>query len=323
VLTLLTVSSQTIAVIGPTLGGVLIGLGGWRTVFSVNVPLAVACLVLGALRLPKAPPSTGSGRRLDLAGIGLFAAALVSLLLFLMSPDPGHAYLLALCVALGAGFALREWRTADPFLDLRVLGGNPALLATYARTLLTYVVSYSFIYGYTQWLEDTRGLSASQAGLVLLPVFLTGIVMASLTGRHREVRGKLLGGALAQVLACALLLFLHAGSPIWLLVAVGAVIGLPGGTVSLANQNAIYHQADPARMGSSAGLQRTFMYLSAMIASAAFGAFFGRRADTPGLHHLGTFMLVIAVLFLAVTVVDRSLARIGREPPDATQEAGD
>ena len=41
-----------------------------------------------------------------------------------------------------------------------MLGGNLPLLATYARTRLTMTVSYSFLYGYTQWLEDTRGLSA-------------------------------------------------------------------------------------------------------------------------------------------------------------------
>ncbi len=47
VLTALAVASQTVAVVGPTLGGLLIGLGGWRTIFRVNVPLSLACLVLG------------------------------------------------------------------------------------------------------------------------------------------------------------------------------------------------------------------------------------------------------------------------------------
>ncbi|RPE46327.1 MFS transporter [Streptomyces sp. Ag109_O5-1] len=46
VLTALAVSGQTVAVIGPTLGGLLIGAGGWRLVFTLNVPLSAACLVL-------------------------------------------------------------------------------------------------------------------------------------------------------------------------------------------------------------------------------------------------------------------------------------
>ena len=54
-LTMLAVSTQTVAVIGPTLGGLLIAVGGWHATFLVNAPLALACLVLGAWRLPKEP----------------------------------------------------------------------------------------------------------------------------------------------------------------------------------------------------------------------------------------------------------------------------
>ncbi len=90
-------------------------------------------------------------------------------------------------------------------------------------------VSYTFLYGFTQWMEDSRGLSAAQAGLLLL---------------------------------------LSHPSAIWLLVAVTLVFGIPQGLNSLANQNAVYYQADPARLGSSSGLLRTFTYLGAMIASA-------------------------------------------------------
>jgi MFS family permease len=308
VLTALAVASQTIAVIGPTLGGLLIGLGGWRTIFLVNVPLSVACLVLGALRLPRTPVEAGSG--FDIPGIALFAAMLTSLLLFLMSPT--QWYLLVPTVAAAVGFAVRELRVTEPFLDLRLLGGNLPLLATYGRTLLSFVVTYAFVYGYTQWLEQGRGLSASVTGLVLLPMFLAGIIVSSTTGRRKEVRGKLIVGGIVQIVACAMLLLLHAGSAFWLLIVLSVVVGVPQGLTNLANQNALYHQADPARMGSSAGLQRTFMYLGAIIAAAANGAFLSHGADTPGLHHLAVFMLVVAVLFLLVSLADRSLGRIGR-----------
>jgi hypothetical protein len=53
------------------------------------------------------------------------------------------------------------------------------------------------------------------------------------------------------------------------------------------------------------------MYLGAIGASAANGSFLSGTADTSGLHHLTVFMFVVAVLFLAVTASDRSLARVG------------
>jgi MFS family permease len=93
VLTALAVSAQTIAVVGPTLGGLLIGAGGWRTIFAVNIPLAVACLVLGALRLPRDAAPEGPRSPLDYLGITLFAGTLTALMVFLMSPSVRHLWL--------------------------------------------------------------------------------------------------------------------------------------------------------------------------------------------------------------------------------------
>ncbi|MBY8879393.1 MFS transporter [Actinacidiphila acidipaludis] len=322
VLTALAVTTQTIAVIGPSLGGLLIGLGGWRATLAVNIPLAAAGILLGLTRLPATTPGAGAeGQRrlsgLDLPGMALFAVPLISLLLFLMEPAAGHWYLLLATAAVGSAFAWRELRVAEPFIDLRVLSGNLPLLATYGRGLLAYVVSYAFLYGYTQWMEEGRGLSASQTGLAQLPLFATAILVSTVTGRRRGVRGKFLVGAVGQIAGCALLLLLHSGSSVWMLALVAVVFGVPQGLNSLALQNAVFHQADPERMGSSAGLLRTFGYLGAIVASAASGAFFQQRADTGGLHHLAWFLVATAVLFLVVTVLDRSLGRVGAAEPDA------
>ncbi|HEY0814579.1 MAG TPA: MFS transporter [Pseudonocardia sp.] len=315
ILTLLTIAAQTIAVVGPTLGGLLIGLGGWRATFTINIPLAIACLVLGARRLPRAPaaarPETSLTSRIDLAGIVLFAVTLVSLLLFLTTPQLSHAYLLAIAVVAAACLGWWELRAATPFIDLRVLGGNLPLLATFARTLLTAIVSYTYLYGYTQWLEQGRGLSPTAAGLALTPTFIVGILVAAVSGRRTEVRGKLIVGSIAQIVAAAALLLLGSQSPILLLLAVAVVLGIPQGLNNLANQNAMYHQADPTRTGSTAGLSRTFFYLGAITAAAANGAFLAHGADTSGLHHLVWFIGPCAVVFLVLTLADRSLRRIG------------
>ncbi|BCJ35130.1 MFS transporter [Actinocatenispora thailandica] len=323
VLTALAVASQTIAVIGPTLGGLLIGVGGWRATFALNIPLAGASLLLGALRLPRTPPRARSAdqrltRLVDLAGMALFAAALVALLLFLMSPAVRHLYLAAIAVAAAAGFAVRELRARTPFIDLRVLGGNAPLLASYARALLAMTVGYAVLYGFTQWLEDGRGLTATGAGLVLLFLSLSSLAVSAVTGRRAEIRGKLVVGALTQLAAGLLLLFAAtAGSPIWLLLAIAVVAGVPQGLNNLANQNAVYHQADPAQIGASAGLLRTFSYLGAIVASAANAGFLAHGADTAGLHHLAAFLVCVAALFLLVTLADRSLRRITGRPGSA------
>jgi hypothetical protein len=295
-------------------------------VFTVNIPLSAACLVLGSLWLPRGLGSAddgaaagAQGRRpggIDLAGMVLFSGALVALMLFVMDPHASDAWLLAVAAVVGGGFAWRELRAVVPFVDLRVLSGNVPQLATYARQFLASTVQYSLLYGFTQWLEAGRGLSASGAGLLLMPMFASAIVVTAITGRRAAVRGKLVAGGIFQVLVCAGLLLVSGDTAIWFLVAIGLVFGLPQGLNGLANQNALDHQAEPARMASAAGLLRTFAYVGALASSAATAAFFGERATTGGLHDLAWFTLGCGVVFLALVLVDRSLARIGH--PTAT-----
>ncbi|MFF3934436.1 MFS transporter [Streptomyces hirsutus] len=312
VLATLSICNQTISVAGPALGGLLISAAGWHWIFAINVPLSLACLVLGALWLPRTVPQARTAGT-DVVGMLLFAGSLTAFVLFLMHPAVGRWYLPVLGLVGGAAFVRRELGDREPFLDLRVLGGNTPLLATYARQLLTYTASYAYLYGLSQWFQDGRGLSAPQAGLLVLPMSVTAICVTALTGRRRQVGRKLVVGAVAQCLGCGGLLLLRDESPLWLLVLVSALLGLPQGLNGLANQNALYAQADPARLGASAGLLRTFMYLGALLASAASALFFGEGATSAGLHRLAWPLLGVATVFLLVCAGDRSLARVGRE----------
>ncbi|MET9274493.1 MFS transporter [Kribbella sp. NPDC003557] len=300
ILSSLSIANQVIAVIGPTLGGLLIGLGGWHLIFTINIPLSVICVVLGTLWLPRRARSRGAGG-LDYVGIVLFTGTLVSLMVFLMRPLVSRWYLLVLAVALGVAFVIAQLRVVEPFIDLRVLGGNRPLIMTYTRQVLAFVGAYSFLYGFTQWLEEARGLGASAAGLLLLPLSLAAVVITALTGRRAAIRGKLVAGGLFLVLAAIAQLLVGPSTPIWLLAVVGVIAGVPQGLNNLANQTALYQQADPARIGSSAGLLRTCVYVGALVSAAANAHFFHNGATTAGLHDLAIFLLVVSGLLVLVT----------------------
>lgn len=65
VIAILSISAQTIMVIGPTLGGGLIGLFGWPAIFAVNIPLAVGAMLFAWLWVPRDTPAEGPRRTLD------------------------------------------------------------------------------------------------------------------------------------------------------------------------------------------------------------------------------------------------------------------
>lgn len=324
ILTVLSVTTQTVAVVGPTLGGLLIGAWGWRATFAVNLPLGIASVVLGAVFLPRRTglePPRDERPRIDGLGILFFAVAMLALLIFLQNISLWTLWLLPVALVAGAALVWRELRVDSPFIDLRVLGGNGPLLLTYTRSLLTATISYTFVYGFTQWLENGRALDPTVAGLVLLPVFAAGIAVALAFGRRPEVLGKLLVGSVAQLAAGILVLFMTGATPIWYLVVTMLVLGIPQGLNNLAIQNTLYHQAEPERIASSAGLLRTFFYLGAIVASVVYGNVYGARATTGGLHVLGWVVIGISIVFLLITVLDRSLRSIGREQPRASEPA--
>lgn len=307
ILTSLAIANQTIAVIGLTLGGLLIGLGGWQSIFIVNIPLSLACMILGYTRFPKASSIPfGLEKRnisIDITGIFFFGMTLISTLLFLMSPSLNSSYLILISIITGILFIIIELRSKDPFIDVRVFKGNSPLLFTYARSLLTATLTYCMLYGLPQWLEKGRGFSPSQTGLVLMPMFLMSIVLSKLTGKSPFIRSKLIVGGIIQLLAFLLLLFINKDSSLAFLLVIVSLLGIPQGLLNLANQNAVYFQANKSQIGASSGLLRTFMYMGAMLASAGNGLFLKSDSITTGMHQIAIFGAGIGIVLLIITLV--------------------
>jgi MFS family permease len=317
VLGALAVAGQATMAAGPPLGGLLIAVGGWRLTFLVNVPLAVAGIAAVLAWLPADDQAVRVARAwhdLDPPGLGLFAASLTGLLLFLMSLANPRWWLLGGTAALLAALTAHERRVRTPFLDVRMLARNRALTTTYVRFGITMLITYGFIYGWTSWLEESAGLSPAAAGLLMVPSFAVAAVVSAFAARHRRVWPLLVVGAAALAAGSAGLLLLTARSPLWLLLAVSLVFGAQNGLNIVTNQTAMYAQAPADATGTAAGILRTFMYLGAIASASLISLSFGRAATDAGLHRLAMILTVAAAALLAVTLADRKLASANRTP---------
>ncbi|RKT07839.1 putative MFS family arabinose efflux permease [Streptomyces sp. 3211.6] len=306
-------ASQAAVALGPPLGGVLVQLVDWRAIFWVNVPIALAAMVMALLWLPADDPARRASvtlRELDLPGMALFTGELCGLMLFLLSlPDHPRWWALAVFVVLTAVLIWRELRAHRPFVDLRMIARNRPLAATYVRCMATYVVFYSITYALPQWLQQGRGLSESESGLVMLPVAILGIVTTMWATRlvGRGLRTVLITGSGALCLGSAALALFGSSVPIWQILVIAAVLGLPNGFNSLGNQTLMYRTAPAEQIGTASGLLRTSQYIGANLASALVGIALGRQAGDSGLHLLAAVITGISLVLLLNAATTRHL----------------
>ncbi|MFF1716664.1 MFS transporter [Streptomyces sp. NPDC058268] len=300
------------AAIGPTLGGLLVATAGWRGIFAVNVP--VALIALGcALRWipadgPRAERAKGSGSStLDPLGILLFSSALTCLVIFLLDLAHPSWWLLAPVAVLSTALTWWQLRHPRPFIDLRMLGTNHALARTYLRHGLSYLVVYCVMYGFTQWLEEARGLSSLHTGLVILPMSLAALACSLLGARTKGIRAPLGIASVLLVVGGTLLFFTTGGTPLAVLLLTGACFGIPQGFMGTSNQAAVQMYAPADAIGSAAGLQRTAQYIGAIAASGLIGLAYGQRADDAGLHLMAGVGTVLALALVVLTLTDRAL----------------
>lgn len=310
----LSISSLVTTAIGPVLGGVLIGAFGWEAVFAVNIPIALATLVLGFFWLhhDDADQYGSRGEKLteavDFAGIGLFALAIGAMLFFLLNLSVADSWLLIVSLAALAALIVWERRRDHPFIDVRLLAHEGALDRTYLRLFLTYSGFYTILYALSQWLQSGRGLSAGAAGLAQLPTALVAGAASFAIVRVVRVRLPLVVTAVAPILGGVALAFTTSHSPLWVVLVAAALFGVPAGTGSVANQVALYNQAPRDQIGTAGGLSRTSTSLGAIVSSSIIGIIFGHRPSDGGMHTISWVVVVIFVALLALTLADRALA---------------
>ena len=301
------------ASLGLPVGGVLVGTLGWRSVFFVNVPFALIALVAalawvqpdGPLHRPLRLRDLAS--RLDLGGIAGFTLAMIALLLFLFGLPVAHWYLVGISAALWIALVCWELRAGAPFLDIRMLASNKALTRTYLRFGLAMLCLYVVLYGITQWIEAVRGLSETEAGLIVLPMTLISGLVISPVSRRNLVRGPVIAAAVACLVGSAGVLVLSRSAWIGWVVVITLVFGLVTGFASAGNQTALYSQAPADQLGTASGLLRTFGYVGSIASSAITGIVFHTSVSDSGVHLIAWIMIGVSLALVLISVLDRTL----------------
>ena len=316
----LQIAGLATAALGLPVGGILVQTVGWRSVFFVNVPVALVALAAALIWIPRDPAQRAPRNarevvsRIDLTGIIGFALAMAALLAFLFAMPHPNWIIAAAAVVLFASLVLWELRAKHPFVDVRLLVRNQALTRTYLRFALVGLCVYIVLYGITQWLEAARGMPALTAGLLLLPTSLiSGIVVIPIS-RRNLIRGPIIAAALASLVGSVGVLLLNSHTSIVWIVAITLLFGVALGAGASGNQIALYTQAPPDQLGVAAGLFRTFGYIGSIASSAITGIVFHSEVSDAGVHTIALIMIGVSAAALALSILDRKLRNPGQPP---------
>jgi EmrB/QacA subfamily drug resistance transporter len=219
----------TSALIGPAIGGVITQALSWRWTFYVNVPIGLIAIAL-LLTLREREEHRGGG--IDWPGAVTFAGATSCLLLGVNGTAPIVA--LPAALLLGGTFIALERRTAEPLVDLSLLG-IPLIGIGLALSLLMGVMQFGATTFVPPFAQGVLGRPPIEAGFALasmgigwpLGAITTGWFLLRIGLRRAVITGSILalGGAL-------LFTTLTATAPLWMVVLATASVGLGQGVMN-------------------------------------------------------------------------------------------
>ena len=172
--------------LGPVIGGVLVGLGGWRNIFWFNLAAGATVLVAALLTVPES--SDPQNARLDFAGFILGPLALATVIFAVIVgetsgyADPGIMTLFAVGGAATVLFVIAERRSKAPMLDVSYLR-RPAFSGALIVAFAAYFGIFSIFFFTALYLQEVVGYSAYRIAVLFIPMATAMILASLLTGR--------------------------------------------------------------------------------------------------------------------------------------------
>ncbi len=317
------------AALGPVIGGVLVQLS-WRWVFWINLPVALAAVLLARRVVPESKDDHVTGRP-DVIGAALLAAA-VALVALALVKAPGWGWasarflgLLLAALACGAAMVARSRRHHSPVIELGLLRSR-TFSGTFAASILYYAAFGAFVLNTVEFLTGVWHYSAVRAGLAIAPGPLMVLPFARMVAPRLAAR---LGGpGRVAVIGCVVnaggqLLWLTQIQaqpaylthllPAQLLGGAGVGLAIPSllgaGTASLA----------PARFGTGSGILNMARQVGTVLGVASLVAILSHIVPGDPLAAYRHGLILIIAFFAAAGVVCAGLL-IARPRPAAAQE---
>lgn len=272
--------------IGPSLGGFLIDLGSWNTIFIANIPIGLIALISAYMTLPKVSTQRVM-ERIDISGAGLMISSITSLLLALTyGENLGWTSLMVISLfsisfITGMFFIYRETRITNPLVDLTLI-----LNKTFSSsTLVSFIQMITLISSsilMPLYLQRVSGFSPSITGIIILFQPLITMLSAPFAGKMVDKFGSrtpVIIGVLAIISSMFFLSMISKDTSYMYIITFTGLLGLGNGFCSSPLAAAIVGSVTPNRIGSASGLFNMLRFLGSVFGSTLTGILLKSRID--------------------------------------------
>ena len=315
--------------VGPFLGGILTEYFGWRSIFYINVPIAILAVCLIAWKLP-GEWAECRGQPFDLKGSVIYALSIILVMTgFSILPEWTGAVLIASGIACALMFIRYERSREFPVLETRLFTTSRVFAYSNLAALINYSATYAVSFLLSLYLQYSRGFSAEAAGLVLV---VTPVMQAIFSPFSGKLSDRADPGTIASfgMGLSALGLFFLAMMPdesSLLYIAVSLVlIGTGFGFFTSPNTNAVMSSVKKEYYGVASGIVGTMRLLGQMlsmgIVSMIFGIVLGHVEISPeyypelirGIHYAFVLFTVLCVIGIYASLQRANKGTPARSP---------
>jgi EmrB/QacA subfamily drug resistance transporter len=301
--------------VGPILGGLIVGYLSWRWIFFVNIPIGVMLVIFTMRYVPESPRRAERG--LDVRGLLLLSSLVLAAIIGATNlgnrgtslDAPGFIVPELAAIALFVSFLRHSARASAPFIPMRLLRGRGFAVMN-AVNLLHGIVTFGVMSLVPLYAEERYHFTPVSAGTLLTAraVGMTAIgFFAAFALRRTGYRLPMFVGFSGVALGTVLMSFAppwHFSPFLWLSVS-AAIAGLGLGTVNPAASNAGVQLA-PNEAAAITGLRMMFINFGTIVSVSITTAILGRSGDPAAMHanvlRAAAFLIVVALLPLCTRV---------------------
>ena len=275
------------AALGPSLGGVLVDLFGWRAVFLVNVPVALAAIIFGPRFLTESYGDI-TDQRIDAVSVPLASLGVGAIILGIVQgqtwgwASPALLGAFAAGVVMIAAFAIQSLRHPAPLFEPRLLRLRSYTIGNIG-TALFCLAFFSMIVPLPTYLQRAWGWSVLETGFAIAPGSFLAFLIAPWAGRLADRIGNApiltFGSAVGAAGLLWFRIFIGTDVDFGHLLVGNLLVGVAAGLGFAQLTGAAVRDIPPGKYAQAVAGRTTIFQLSVALAVAVGFAIIGRPAS--------------------------------------------